>query len=283
MKTILSLIFVLLMMDISAFTQTEKFGICLLDVVPARKTTDDTSEQVTQIIFGDAFKILQYSEDKQWILIENAFDQYQGWIHTQQAKEISQAYFEKYLQTTHQVAAELNGYIISDKIKTIVPIGATLPFYENGFILIDNEKLKFEGKTKKVDIKEDKVALVQSAKKYLEVPYLWGGKSPKGIDCSGFSQMVFKLNGYNLPRDSYQQAEKGTKISLEDAKVGDLAFFQRKQEGEGRVIHVGIYLGDGKIIHADGKVRINQLDKTGIFRDDLDKYSHFLKFLRRID
>jgi cell wall-associated NlpC family hydrolase len=158
-----------------------------------------------------------------------------------------------------------------------------LPFLEKGFIKIGIEKYPYKGKSQQLEKKYTYKHLLNIAQTYLGIPYLWGGKTNQGIDCSGFTQMVFKQNGFNLPRDSYQQAEVGKKVTLKEAQPGDVAFFQRKIEGEGKVVHVGIYLGEGKIIHADGKVRINALDETGIYRDDLGKHSHFLKFLRRME
>ena len=112
------------------------------------------------------------------------------------------------------------------------------------------------------------------------MPYLWGGKSTFGIDCSGLTQQVYKLGGYELPRDAYQQAELGEVLSfVEEAEPGDLAFFDN---ADGKIIHVGIILGDYKIIHAHGKVRIDPFDSNGIFNTDSQKYSHKLRFIKKV-
>ncbi len=125
-----------------------------------------------------------------------------------------------------------------------------------------------------------RAALIENAYLYLHAPYLWGGKSPFGIDCSGFTQMVFKLNGKLLKRDAYQQAEEGETLSfLEEAEEGDLAFFDNE---DGKIIHVGIVLRDFKIIHASGKVRIDSLDHEGIFNSETQKYSHRLRLIKRV-
>ena len=121
-------------------------------------------------------------------------------------------------------------------------------------------------------------SIVNCAKEFLNVPYLWGGKSFFGIDCSGFTQIIYKIHGIKIPRDAYQQAEIGDALTfIEEAKPGDLAFFENK---EGRIHHVGIILADQKIIHAHGKVRIDSLDSTGIFNKDQNKHTHKLRFIR---
>lgn len=288
------------------FAQKKAYGICMESMVPVRGETADTSEQVTQLLFGDAFKILKSSSDASWIYVENVYDNYQGWIKKEQSREVDKTYFNAYLNQSHPVSADFSGKVFvefalaadsppaageelqadasasDDKIINI-PVGSTLPFYKDGIIKIGDQVMTYKGKIKDISNKSSKTQLVKVARSYLGTPYLWGGKTPEGVDCSGFSQMVYKINGYKIPRDSYQQAEKGETVPLSKAKAGDLAFFQRKAEGNGKVVHVGIYLGDGKIIHADGQVRINRLDEKGLYRDDLGKYSHFLKFLKRFE
>ena len=128
-------------------------------------------------------------------------------------------------------------------------------------------------------ITSDANNILSLAKQYIDVPYIWGGKSKNGIDCSGFSQQVFKQFGIKLPRDAYQQAEVGEVVGfLLEAKTGDLAFFDNE---EGKITHVGIMLGTDEIIHASGKVRIDKIDNQGIINAETGARTHKLRIVKR--
>lgn len=265
------------------------YGICAESVVAVRKTTSAKSELVTQLVFGDAYKILKLSSDKKWVYIENSYDHYNGWIQMNTVYKVSETYFTNYQKNTHPVVADKLAFVSFKGKKIPVSLGSTLPFYKKGEIKLGEEVAKYDGEAKDISKKHSKTQVIVTAKKLLKIPYLWGGKGKQGYDCSGFCQMVFKTNGYILPRDSYQQAEKGKTVKLSEVQPGDLVFFQRKPQHieNGRVVHVGIVLENEnnkvKVIHSAGMVRINKLDKTGLYRDDLGKYSHYLKFIKRLD
>jgi hypothetical protein len=257
-----------------------QFGICSLSVVPCRKEPANTSEMVTQLLFGEHYQILEETET--WIKIITAYDKYECWINRKQYSKISEATF-KLLELQHAVLNTEILQLIKNKANGMVfpiPMGATLPGYMNKECKIENEIYSFEGVVCHSNIKRTTKELIDTAFIFINAPYLWGGKSIFGIDCSGFTQLVYKLNGYKLPRDAYQQAEIGQSLSfVEEAQPGDLAFFDNE---EGRIVHVGIVLENQQIIHASGKVRIDKFDHYGIFNLDTKKYSHQLRVIKKV-
>ncbi len=257
------------------------YGICNLSIVPCRKEPSDKSEMVTQLLFGEHFEVLE--EKKSWVLIRIAYDNYECWIDKKQflpVKDIKGISDETTALTTEIVQ------LAEDENKGIIPIllGSSLPKFKNKSFHLGKQEYSFDGEIKFPFNKSTKVSplggdLEGVAKWYLNTPYLWGGRSPFGIDCSGFTQMVFKLNGIKLKRDAWQQAEQGKALSfLEEAQTGDLAFFDNE---DGKIVHVGIILEGGKIIHASGKVRIDKLDHQGIFNGEMKKYTHRLRVAKK--
>ncbi|AXO78993.1 hydrolase Nlp/P60 [Olleya aquimaris] len=247
-----------------------QFGICNLSIVPLRLETSDISELVSQVLYGDTFKVLE--QRKQWSKIRLAFDKYEGWIDNKQYLEITEEQYKDLNNNTLKLSTDLVEFIQDnkDQLNTIV-LGSSL----NGLELL---KHTFEGVF--VENELPKNELITTAFKYLNTPYLWGGKTPFGIDCSGFTQMVYKLNGYKLLRDASQQATQGEALSfIEESEPGDLAFFDNN---EGNITHVGIIMQDNYIIHAHGKVRIDRLDHTGIYNVDKRLHTHKLRVIKKI-
>jgi len=251
------------------------FGICNLAIVPIRLEPSDRSELTTQVLFGEHFKILEQTE--KWSRIELGFDGYNGWIDNKQFRTISEAAYNLLQQTDPVMNGDLIEYLASaDNQLLPIPLGASITALENSEL--NPEKYFFDGL--KVSGKKDKQKLIDTAYLYLNAPYLWGGKTPFGIDCSGMVQMVYKLNGHKLLRDASQQATQGEALSfIEESEPGDLAFFDND---EGRIIHVGIIMEDNYIIHAHGKVRIDRLDHLGIYNVDTKRHSHKLRVIKKI-
>jgi gamma-D-glutamyl-L-lysine dipeptidyl-peptidase len=246
-------------------------ALCIVSICPVRKEPNDATELLTQLLFGEQCQIIE--NQKQWIKIKIDFDGYEGWVDQKQI-----LFIENKFDSEPVLVQEMVDFILYKNSPMALTIGAELPnFIENHFFIGENS-FAFDGKT--ISGKLNKNHLVEFGYKYLNAPYLWGGKTPFGIDCSGLTQMVYKLCGYKLPRDAHQQAEMGEVLNfIEEAEPGDLAFFDNEL---GKIIHVGIILEDNKILHAHGKVRIDPMDHHGIFNTDLKKHSHQLRIVKKI-
>ena len=254
-----------------------QYGIANLSIVPLRKEAADTSEMVSQLLFGDTFTILEST--KKWTFIRLTYDNYEAWIDTKQFVTIDAATYEQLSTAKPKLTGALTQFI-QDKNEdlTVLPLGCELPNFNNNTIAINGTSYNYEGAV--FDTNSDKDNIINTAFLYLNAPYLWGGKTPFGIDCSGFTQMVYKLNGFKLPRDASQQAKRGFVLSfIEESEPGDLAFFDNE---EGNITHVGIIMKNNYIIHASGKVRIDRLDQFGIFNPETKKHSHKLRVIKKI-
>lgn len=251
------------------------FGICNLAIVPVRLEANHRSEMVTQLLFGEHFEIIEKS--KGWIKIKLHFDGYEGWIDEKQYQPISESDFGLLSAKEMVLNADLIEYITGkDNLLFPIPLGASLSFLD--IPQINTSQFSFEGL--KSSGKNPKTEILKTAFMYINTPYLWGGKTPFGIDCSGFVQMVYKLNGYSLFRDAYQQATQGEVLSfIEEAEAGDLAFFDNE---EGKITHVGILMNDNYIIHAHGNVRIDRLDHLGIMNVDTKRHTHKLRVIKKV-
>jgi len=217
------------------------YGICNQSIVPCRKEPAHRSEMVTQLLFGEHFTVLAETED--WLHIKTAFDNYECWISNKQFLPIKPATFEmleKARQPLSPEPVQLVQHKNSGTFLTIV-LGTTLPFLRGRSLTLENQNYEFTGEHVLPDpLKISRNKLVSTAQLFLNAPYLWGGRTLFGIDCSGFTQMIFKLNGFKLLRDAWQQAEMGEALSfVEESKPGDLAFFDNEDV---KITHCGFII-----------------------------------------
>ncbi|QAA81504.1 hydrolase Nlp/P60 [Aequorivita sp. H23M31] len=247
-----------------------EYGICNLSIVPLRAESSDLSEMVSQLLYGEHFKVLE--KRKKWSYVRLSFDGYEGWLDNKQFVIISEETYEQLEKKPLRLSTDIVDFITSENQHLIsICLGSSIS-------AANTLNHRFEGKA--ISGLLPKIHLIETAISYLNTPYLWGGKSPFGIDCSGFTQMVYKLNGHKLFRDASQQATQGEALSfIEESEPGDLAFFDNE---EGKITHVGIIMEDNYIIHAHGKVRIDRLDHSGIFNYDLRQHTHRLRVIKRI-
>lgn len=255
------------------------FGICTFNLVAIRAEASDRSEMVTQLLFGDVYKVLEESENEKWLKICILDDEYIGWMDKKLFSSFSDEDLAKWDVSSLFFTSDTIGFVRDEKLNFPIFFGSYLPFYDGSYVYLNKHRLSFHGEAKQ--LKENmEQTILHTAHSFLHTPYLWGGKSHAGIDCSGLVQMVFRSNGHKLKRDAYQQASMGTPVEhIEKAKSCDLAFFSNDT---GRVTHVGILVDPTAIIHAHGKVRIDKLDAIGIINGDTGLYSHKLSGIRRI-
>jgi cell wall-associated NlpC family hydrolase len=257
-----------------------RFGMCNLSVVAVRAEPSHKSEMTTQLLFGELFEIIEKTDN--WVKARLKYDNYEGWINNKQYFPLYNETFEKLHDFGSTITLDLVQVLVNETKNYVIPVvlGSSLPYVVNNTFYIDEYKFSFEGKVRPANEDVTPERIVENAYMYLDAPYLWGGRSPFGIDCSGLVQMVFKLSGIKLLRDANQQATQGTTVNfLSEANAGDLAFFDNE---EGNIIHTGIILPNNQIIHSSGRVRIDTLDHEGIFNVKQKKYTHKLRIIKRI-
>lgn len=251
---------------------------CPLSVVPVRKDASDRAELVTQWLFGETAEVLE--KTAKWSRLRFHQDGYEGWVDN---KQLVPAPGVLPLMARRSIETSTN--VDLGETQLVLPMGAVVEFPErDGKVIQPRGGVKHTGKST-FDLQgPTTLRAMLMTRPFLGTPYLWGGRTPWGVDCSGFTQMVYLLAGLSLPRDAYQQAEVGTTIELLDlAQPGDLAFFDND---DGRIVHVGFILpgpdGEKFIVHASGMVRMDRLDQQGIFHLQERRYSHKLRIIKRV-
>jgi len=252
-------------------------GIANISIIPVRKEANDRAEMVTQLLYGETYTVETKTE--KWLAIKIDHDDYIGWIDTKQHTVCDADLTNLKKSLSYDVWHPLQ--LKNEHIPIV--LGCKLYKFDGiNCKTYNGEKATYNGLA--VDINNftfSNEKLIKTTLKYLNAPYLWGGRSPFGIDCSGFTQNIFQFFNIWLPRDASQQANIGNAVGfVEEAQPGDLAFFDREEDG--LITHVGIILADKKIIHASGKVRIDNIDHHGIFNQVQKKYTHKLRIIKRV-
>lgn len=258
----------------------ENFGICLLSVVPVRKSPSDSSEMTTQLLFGDLVQISH--QHHQWYNIRQEYDNYEGWIDKKQLVTISEKTYRTLANLPTSVSLDLVNSLTNNtsNFPQLILFGSSFPGMIKSTFYISDMIYTFEGETYQPGEEAKREDIIDNAYVFKGAPYLWGGKTPFGIDCSGFTQIVYKASGIRLLRDTKEQITQGETINiLQEARPGDLAFFDNE---EGEISHVGILLADNNIIHASGKVHIDGIDHEGIYNREEKKYTHKLRLIKTL-
>ena len=251
-----------------------EYAICIVAAAPVRKEPSHKTEMTNQLLFGETMEVLESKEG--WLHVSSMYDNYEGWVTQHQVEDVEKDVASEPLQF---VCADLmNSVQFTDQVIN-APMGAALTGFKKEAGSLWSDQYSFDGMFKSFEQPSNKEELLKTAKKWFNAPYLWGGKTLMGVDCSGFVQTVFKVNGIRLSRDAWQQAKEGDEVDqLSSAKMSDVAFFKNT---EGRIIHVGILLNPNQIIHASGKVKIDKIDKDGIINEHTRLRTHQLHSIKR--
>lgn len=251
-------------------------AICVVSAAAIRKEPSHRSEMSSQLLFGETVQILE--EKEEWRRIKCHYDGYEGWLTFHLIEEVAEDVVK---DPTHYVTTGLlNPATLPDQLVNL-SIGSSLTGFDEETRLLWDGKHKYHGtyrNTTNQIYNED--LLWNTIQPWMSAPYLWGGRTFMGVDCSGFVQMVYKVLGIALLRDAYQQAAQGVPVpDVLVSQPGDVAFFENES---GKITHVGIILQGDKIIHASGKVRIDVLTDNGIFNKESNTQTHKLHSIRRM-
>ncbi len=248
-------------------------AVCVVPVSPVRSQSSHKSEMVSQLLFGDVVTVLENADD--WKRVSVQFDGYEGWCMaahlialTGQQKTGAPVFTGEWINT-----------MFVNNIAMHLPMGCEISHFLNGAVWPGKNAFRYAGKFLSLrEYQSFEEQIVYLTKFFVNTPYLWGGRSVFGIDCSGFTQLVFRMAGKRILRDAWQQEGQGIAVESGNAHVGDLAFFSNES---GKVVHVGILLEKEQIIHAAGKVRIDRLTAEGIINVDTGVKTHSLSGIRR--
>jgi gamma-D-glutamyl-L-lysine dipeptidyl-peptidase len=260
----------------------EDTGICFQAFIPMRREPDEKSEMKSQVLYGESFTILESNKKTNFLRIILDHDNYEGWIDSKTIYPISEkdkeSFFSEIQEVTHDLITVLTSG--SGAFPLIIGCGSTIRTRERKVLdLIGNDYFLPENYMYSEN-KNIRFALENFGLRLLSIPYLWGGRSSFGFDCSGLCQNLFKQVGIIIPRDSGAQSSQGKVINfIEDAQTGDLAFFDNE---EGDIIHVGMIINKNRVLHSSGKVKTDIIDDQGIFSVEQNRYTHHLRLIKNL-
>ena len=248
-------------------------AVCCVPVSPVRAADAHKSEMVSQLLFGEMVTILERGKDL-WTRISCDYDKYEGWVTTNHLTE------PPYQHAPLHLTADWSNEVLFNGQPMRISFGSELRGLVNGQAEWGKYNWSFKGNhLDPQHVRRTEKNILKVAFMFINTPYLWGGRSVFGIDCSGFTQLVYKSFGSPLLRDAYQQATQGEVVGfLQEAKTGDLAFFDND---EGKITHVGILINEHEIIHSSGKVRVDKIDSQGIVNVDTNERTHRLRIIKR--
>lgn len=255
------------------------FGICLQQYIPLRAEPSEKSEMVSQVLYGEFVEILESNKINGFSKVVLVFDQYEGWLDTKTIFPVDQNTYNRMCKLEEYVLPEINNRLSLNSNSFLnIGAGSSLRLKNNSIIYPENV-LSLESDIIS-DIPDIRASIVQSALKWTNIPYLWGGRSSYGADCSGFVQNIYKQVGIKLPRDAQLQAKVGKSIDFHtNLKPGDLAFFDNEA---GEICHVGIMIDSSHIIHSSGQIKVDKMDQQGIFSEAKFKYTHKLRLIKDV-
>lgn len=254
-------------------------GVCRLAIAPVRSDASHEASQLTQLLFGDHYEVLEHSSDQQWSRIRVYSEPTEGWIDVRQHHAISEEYFQQINRTEYKITTDVASPVLYKKMPLTIVMGSIVPISSSELFKIE-EQFAFNGESKSLGQRRDVEFVRQMARKYAGSPYQLGGKSPFGIDAPGLVHMIFKIAGYPMPRMLKGLMAFGKTVThLGDALPGDVAFFSLKG---GEPAHCGLLLGDNRVLHSFGHVRLDQVTEEGILIPETKVYTHFLHSIRRV-
>ncbi len=255
-----------------------EYAACQVSIAPMRAHPSDKSEMVSQLLFGETVEVTDHKDT--WRHVTCAWDGYSGWVDAKQLKRLTPSEYDDYREHQSINLSLVEGLMAADHFVPLT-LGAVLPRFDGLRCQLGDQSYQFSGPVVTPgQLPPNGEWIIKVARRYLQAPYLWGGRSPFGIDCSGLTQMVYKFAGIRLLRDASQQVTQGRPVDFaEQCQAGDLAFFDN---GKGDISHVGIVLSGCYLLHASGQVRIDKLDHFGIFNREAGRYTHQLRIVKRL-